>query len=127
MIVGFGLAGSIIGYVGLEGTGLWGIEADFDGVLKGKPGLVGSERYVEDVITEGDEPYVYDLVLGYDRGEVRPRYRGALLAPWPNRVVDGRYHVDGEELQLDHGEVHPWEVGHDAVDDGLLVHHTPFS
>jgi stage V sporulation protein D (sporulation-specific penicillin-binding protein) len=39
-----GLAGSIIGYVGLEGTGLWGIEADFDGVLKGKPGLVGSER-----------------------------------------------------------------------------------
>lgn len=29
-------------------------------------GLVGSERYVQDVITEGDEPYVYDLVLGYD-------------------------------------------------------------
>lgn len=39
-----GLAGSIVGYVGLESTGLWGIEADFDGVLKGKPGLIGSER-----------------------------------------------------------------------------------
>ncbi|HEY0773852.1 MAG TPA: galactose mutarotase, partial [Nocardioidaceae bacterium] len=45
-----------------------------------------------------------DLLLGYDRGEVRPRYRGALLAPWPNRVVDGRYHVDGEPLQLDLSE-----------------------
>ncbi len=38
------LAGSIIGYVGLESTGLWGVEADFDGILKGKPGLIGSER-----------------------------------------------------------------------------------
>lgn len=45
-----------------------------------------------------------DLLLGYDRGEVRPRYRGALLAPWPNRVVDGRYYVDGEALQLDLSE-----------------------
>jgi hypothetical protein len=29
-------------------------------------GLVASERYVEDVVTEGDEPYTYDLVFGYD-------------------------------------------------------------
>ena len=35
----------------------------FDGEERG---LVGSERYVQDAITEGDEPYVYDLVLGYD-------------------------------------------------------------
>jgi len=35
----------------------------FDGEERG---LVGSERYVQDVVAEGDEPYVYDLVLGYD-------------------------------------------------------------
>ncbi|HEX6246339.1 MAG TPA: aldose 1-epimerase family protein [Nocardioidaceae bacterium] len=42
-----------------------------------------------------------DLVLGYAADAVRPRYRGALLAPWPNRVVDGSYAFDGEDLQLD--------------------------
>ncbi|HEU4513466.1 MAG TPA: aldose 1-epimerase family protein [Nocardioidaceae bacterium] len=45
-----------------------------------------------------------DLLLPYDTGAVRPKYRGALLAPWPNRVVDGRYRFDGEELQLDLSE-----------------------
>ncbi|MGE0134640.1 MAG: peptidoglycan D,D-transpeptidase FtsI family protein [Dehalococcoidia bacterium] len=39
-----GLASSIVGFVGLEGRGLWGVEADFDGVLQGRPGLIGSER-----------------------------------------------------------------------------------
>ncbi len=29
-------------------------------------GLVASQRYVEDVVLEGDEPYVYDTVIGYD-------------------------------------------------------------
>lgn len=41
-----------------------------------------------------------DLVLPYRRDEVRPRYRGALLAPWVNRVVDGRYTFDGTTHQL---------------------------
>ena len=41
-----------------------------------------------------------DLVLPYDAGEVRPRYRGVLLAPWPNRVVDGRYTFENQEYQL---------------------------
>jgi aldose 1-epimerase len=41
-----------------------------------------------------------DLVRPYGPGEVRPRYRGALLAPWPNRVVDGRYSFDGAAYQL---------------------------
>ncbi len=35
----------------------------FDGEERG---LVASERYVEDVVVEGDEGYVYDFVLGYD-------------------------------------------------------------
>jgi aldose 1-epimerase len=41
-----------------------------------------------------------DLVVPFDADELRPYYRGATLAPWPNRVVDGRYRWDGEELQL---------------------------
>jgi aldose 1-epimerase len=41
-----------------------------------------------------------DLVVPYDEGRVRPLYRGALLVPWPNRVVDGRYTFDGVEHQL---------------------------
>jgi hypothetical protein len=35
----------------------------FDGEERG---LVASERYVQDVVKDGDEGYVYDLVLGYD-------------------------------------------------------------
>ena len=31
----------------------------------------------------------------FDADEVRPSYRGATLAPWPNRVVDGRYTFGG--------------------------------
>ena len=45
-----------------------------------------------------------DLVRSYAKEEVRPRYRGALLAPWPNRVVDGRYSFDHEPFQLDINE-----------------------
>ncbi len=41
-----------------------------------------------------------DLVIPFDADEVRPSYRGATLAPWPNRVADGRYSFGGRELQL---------------------------
>ena len=41
-----------------------------------------------------------DLVVPFDADEVRPSHRGALLAPWPNRVVDGRYTFGGDEKQL---------------------------
>src|SRR5215211_1037937 len=40
------------------------------------------------------------LVVPYGADEIRPLYRGAVLAPWPNRVVDGRYQFDGVEHQL---------------------------
>ena len=40
------------------------------------------------------------LVVPFAADEVRPLYRGAVLAPWPNRVVDGRYELDGAEHQL---------------------------
>lgn len=54
----------------------------FDGEERG---LVGSERYVEDVVVEGDEPYVYDLVLGYDMTGLNwPGYR-----EWKMYVMTG--------------------------------------
>lgn len=41
-----------------------------------------------------------DLVVPFDADEVRPGYRGATLAPWPNRIVDGRYSFGGVEHRL---------------------------
>jgi aldose 1-epimerase len=41
-----------------------------------------------------------DLVVPFDADEVRPAYRGVTLAPWPNRVVDGRYRFGGVDQQL---------------------------
>lgn len=41
-----------------------------------------------------------DLVVPFAAHEVRPGYRGVTLAPWPNRVVDGRYAFAGTEHQL---------------------------
>ncbi|MDA2892187.1 aldose 1-epimerase family protein [Mycolicibacterium sp. BiH015] len=42
-----------------------------------------------------------DLTPGFDRGRPAPFYCGKVLAPWPNRVRDGRWHHDGRTLQLD--------------------------
>lgn len=41
-----------------------------------------------------------DLVVPFSADEVRPASRGVTLAPWPNRVVDGVYSVDGRTQQL---------------------------
>lgn len=41
-----------------------------------------------------------DLVVPFEASEVRPLYRGAVLVPWPNRVVDGRYRFEGVDYQL---------------------------
>ena len=38
------LAGPLIGYVGLDNEGLWGVEADFDHVLRGGAGRIVTER-----------------------------------------------------------------------------------
>ena len=38
-----------------------------------------------------------DLILSFDADQVRPDYRGATLAPWPNRVVGGTYEFAGTE------------------------------
>ena len=36
------------------------------------------------------------LVRAYEAEQVRPGDSGAVLAPWPNRVVDGQYYFDGQ-------------------------------
>jgi aldose 1-epimerase len=41
-----------------------------------------------------------NLVVPFDADEVRLSYRGATLAPWPNRVVDGRYSFGGRDFEL---------------------------
>lgn len=41
-----------------------------------------------------------DLVVPFEADAIRPVYRGAILTPWPNRVVDGTYSFDGIEYQL---------------------------
>lgn len=40
------------------------------------------------------------LVTPFGADDVRPGYRGAVLVPWPNRVVDGHYYVDGRTYAL---------------------------
>lgn len=45
-----------------------------------------------------------DLVVPFDADEVRPHFRGATLAPWPNRVIDGTYSFGGEDYLLDLSE-----------------------
>lgn len=40
------------------------------------------------------------LVVGFGADEIRPNYRGAVLAPWPNRITDGVYIFDGRERRL---------------------------
>jgi len=46
------------------------------------------------VLRHGDR----DLIVSFDADEVRPDYRGTTLAPWPNRIVDGTYTFDGQEI-----------------------------
>ncbi|MGO3884892.1 MAG: aldose 1-epimerase family protein [Mycetocola sp.] len=41
-----------------------------------------------------------DLVRPFEADEVRPAFRGAILAPWPNRVINGAYTWDGADQQL---------------------------
>ncbi|GAB3261669.1 aldose epimerase family protein [Kineosporia babensis] len=64
------------------------------------------------------------IVDGYPAGQPAPHAAGAVLFPWPNRVRDGRWRLDGEEQQLtidepernnaNHGLVRsrPFDVNH---------------
>lgn len=41
-----------------------------------------------------------DLVVPFEPDIVRPAFRGATLAPWPNRIVDGRYVFRGRSYEV---------------------------
>ena len=41
-----------------------------------------------------------DLVVPFEPDIVRPFFRGATLAPWPNRIVDGRYVFGGHSYEV---------------------------
>lgn len=60
-----------------------------------------------------------DLIVPFAANEVRPAYRGAILAPWPNRVVDGRYSFAGAKHQLSLTEpqrLHALLSAHEAIE-----------
>lgn len=42
----------------------------------------------------------HGVLLGYGEEEMCGSGRGQVLAPWPNRLAEGRYAWDGEELRL---------------------------
>ncbi len=42
----------------------------------------------------------HDVVVPFAADEVAPAFHGMVLAPWPNRLADGRYSFGGRDLQL---------------------------
>jgi aldose 1-epimerase len=83
-----------------------------------------------------------DVLDGFDVGELSSAGRGQILAPWPNRLEDGRYSRNGKEgrAALDepergnaiHGLVRwlPWQLstrteGGDSVTLECVVHPQP--
>jgi aldose 1-epimerase len=74
------------------------------------------------------------LVTGFAAEEMRPAFRGALLAPWPNRVADGAYDFGGARHQLAlseparHNALHglvawsPWTLLERSADRVVLGH-----
>lgn len=71
----------------------------------------GSHGPVEAIITEVSASLRsltvdgHALVPGYDEDRLPPFGHGIILAPWPNRVRDGRWMLDGAAQQLDITEV----------------------
>jgi aldose 1-epimerase len=56
-----------------------------------------------------------DLVVPFAAGQVRPLYRGAICAPWPNRIADGRYRCNDIEFQLPLNETDKGHALHGLV------------
>lgn len=76
-----------------------------DAPLSGSQLTISAAGYTAEIATVGAtlrslQHRGRDLVVPFAADEVRPVFRGAVLAPWPNRVVDGRYTFDGQEHEL---------------------------
>ncbi len=59
----------------------------------------GTQRAVVVEVGGGLRTYG-DILLGYGLDEMCAAARGAVLAPWPNRIAGGTYAFDGETYQL---------------------------
>lgn len=86
--------------------------------------VVGLGAAVRELTHEGRP-----LVVGFDAGEEMPSFRGAFVAPWPNRIADGRYSFDGSDYELPVNEPERGTALHGLVFDVPwdLVEHTPSS
>ena len=56
-----------------------------------------------------------DLIVPFEADEIRPAMRGAVLAPWPNRIADGRYTFLGVDHQLPINELELANAAHGLV------------
>lgn len=56
-----------------------------------------------------------DVVRPYDEDVLTPAFSGALLAPWPNRLADGRYGFEGSVYQVPVTEVDRMTALHGLV------------
>jgi len=73
--------------------------------LSGTQTLLSAHGYTADIASVGATLRTLsfegrDLVAPFEADQVRPSYFGAILAPWPNRIVDGHYRLDDEEFLL---------------------------
>jgi aldose 1-epimerase len=57
----------------------------------------------------------FPVLDGYGEDEMARVGRGQVLVPWPNRLADGRYELDGEALQLPLSEPHQRNAIHGLV------------
>ncbi len=66
------------------------------------------------------------LVVPFGPDEEMPNFRGAFVAPWPNRIPDGRYSFDGSDFELPINEPERGTALHGLVYDlpWTLVEHT---
>ncbi|MEG9249239.1 aldose 1-epimerase family protein [Arthrobacter sp. Soc17.1.1.1] len=66
------------------------------------------------------------LVVGFGADEEMPNFRGAFVAPWPNRIADGRYSFDGVDHELPVNEPERGTALHGLVFDipWTLVEHS---
>ncbi|ROS59906.1 aldose 1-epimerase [Curtobacterium sp. PhB172] len=76
-----------------------------DAPLSGTPLTISAAGYTADIATVGATLRTLrhegrDLIVPFAADEVRPAFRGAVLAPWPNRVVDGEYSFGGVDHEL---------------------------
>lgn len=88
--------------------------------LSGTPFVLRSGHYEAWIASVGATLRVLqwegaDLVVPFRSDEIRPSLRGALLAPWPNRLADGVYEFDGEVHRLVQTEPETRNAAHGLI------------